>query len=109
MDTANFCASCGARLPAAPSSPHAAAVIPRGDERRNAQARTGLILGIVSLFAWLLAVIGFPVSIAGIILNTIGLKSQKRGWAVAGLVMSILGLIGTFVAAFGPVMGWPMF
>ena len=53
-----------------------------------------MTLGIVSLFAWIFPVLGFPISIAGFILGILALvvcKQQKRR-AIAGIIMCIIGL-----------------
>jgi len=106
-DTAAFCASCGTRISADLPPSQIFTAVPKGEERHNAKATAGLVLGILSLFAWFLPFIGFPVTIIGLVMSAIGLKSRRPGWAVAGLVMSILGLIATIVnAILGAVIGF---
>lgn len=63
------------------------------------KATVGLVLGIISLIAWLLPLAGLPVSIVGLVLSAKSLKSEKRGLAVAGLVLNIIGLVATIVNA----------
>jgi len=67
-------------------------------ERGRGQAVAGLVLGIISLVAWLIPLIGAPVSIVGIILAALGRRSLSRrtmaGW---GLALSILGLLLTII------------
>ena len=61
--------------------------------RHDGKAIAGLVLGIASVvfsWFWLLAL---PLSVVGIIMSVIGLKSQKRGMAVGGLITSIVGFI----------------
>jgi hypothetical protein len=61
-----------------------------------------MILGLLSIFVWPLPYLGFPTSIAGLALGILGLKRHKEGTAVAGTVMSSLGLALTIVnLAFG--------
>jgi hypothetical protein len=66
---------------------------------RAAPARGGgvavvsLILGIVSLIAWLFPLLGVPVAAGGLICGILGRRSTRRGMAVAGLVMSVIGLV----------------
>ena len=62
---------------------------------QNNKAVVGLILGIASLLAWLLPLLGYPVSIVGIVMGALGTKSEKRSMAIVGLVLSIIGLILT--------------
>ncbi len=81
----------GAATPPAPAAPIAVSVPHRG------KAVAGMVLGIIGIFAWFLPFIGYPVTIVGIILSTIGLKSDKKGMAITGLVLSIIFLIATII------------
>ena len=44
----------------------------------NGKATAGFTLGIIGLIAWILPLFGYPVNIIGIIMNSIGLKSEKE-------------------------------
>mgnify|MGYP000037597210 CR=1 FL=1 len=46
--------------------------------KQNNKAIAGLVLGITSLLAWLLPLLGYPVSIVGIIMGALGKKSEKK-------------------------------
>lgn len=63
--------------------------------KQNNKAIAGLVLGITSLLAWLLPLLGYPVSIVGIIMGALGKKSEKENIAIVGLVLSIIGLVLT--------------
>jgi hypothetical protein len=76
---------------------------PGGDKQGLAIA--SLVLGIINLCSWLLPICGGPLAITGLVLGFLGLKSSKRGMAIAGLVLSGLGLLATIVNAIaGAVM-----
>ena len=67
-------------------------------EKGKTQAIIGLILGLVSIIAWYFPLIGFPVTVCGIIFSAIGMKSQtNKGKAIAGLTLSIIFLIITVI------------
>jgi hypothetical protein len=97
---ANFCANCGAKMPDAPAIPGAAVPlvmtaepVKKGNPQHDAKATGGLILGISSIvFCWL-GLISLAISVVGIVMSSLGLKSQKSRMAAGGLVMSIIGLI----------------
>ena len=73
---------------------------------RSGAAVAALVLGIVNLFAWCLPICGLPLAIAGIVCGVLGLKSENPGMAIAGLVMSGLGLIAGIVnGAIGAYLG----
>jgi hypothetical protein len=56
-------------------------------------ALAALILGIFSLCAWVFPICGFPVSIAGVVLGILGLKSSNRTLSIVGLVLCGLTLL----------------
>jgi hypothetical protein len=45
------------------------------------------------MLAWCLPIIGVPVSIVGLILGILSRTSSKRGFAIAGIVLCIIGLV----------------
>ena len=51
-------------------------------------AIASLVLGIVSLIAWLLPIVGLPVSIVGLVLGCKTVKSDKKVMAIVGIVLS---------------------
>jgi hypothetical protein len=65
------------------------------DVPHRGKAKAGMILGIIGLFAWFIPIVGFPMTIVGIVMSAFGLKSDKRGQAIAGLIMSTIGLIAS--------------
>lgn len=70
-------------------------------EKGKTQAIIGLILGLVSIVAWYIPLIGFPITIIGIIFSAIGMKSQtNKGKAIAGLTLSIIFLVVTIINSF---------
>lgn len=70
-----------------------------GDATKNGKATTGLVLGIIGLIAWFIPLVGAPITIIGLIFSIKGLKSLKRGVAIAGIVLSSIGLFATTVNA----------
>ncbi len=56
----------------------------------------GLVLGILGLIAWLLPLIGFPVTVTGMILSGRGMNERKK-YAQAGLILSVLCFIATLI------------
>lgn len=119
-DGATFCSACGARMGTATNTAPASsapttmtatpaysststmgmsatATTTTGDPRHNGKATASLVLGIIGLFAWFIPLFGAPITIVGLILGVMGQKSEKKGMATAGIVLSILGLIGTII------------
>lgn len=57
----------------------------------------GFILGLVSIIAWYIPLIGVPVTICGIIFSGLGLNSTNRGKAITGLTLSIIFLVVSLI------------
>jgi ribosomal protein L40E len=108
-----FCYNCGAQLAntkVTGAQPIQAQPVPAGPTKRglaqhNWKAITSMILGIIGVFAWFLPFLGFPVTIAGLVFGIFGLKSQKPGMAIAGLVLCCIFLIATIINSALGVLG----
>lgn len=84
------------------NTPYEPATVPAKKDRST----TGLVLGLVSIVAWIIPLIGFPVTICGIIFSAGSLNSPGRGKAIAGLVLSIIFLCLTILNSIvGAVLG----
>ncbi len=69
---------------------------------RSGTAIVAFVLGIVGLIAWLLPILGFPITITGILLGIRSLKSNNRQLSTAGIILSIIFLLATIInSAFG--------
>jgi hypothetical protein len=65
-----------------------------------------LVLGILGLFAWILPIVGLPISITGLALGVNALKRVRKGMAVAGIVLCSMGfLLGALNFAWGAYLG----
>lgn len=64
---------------------------------RDNKAIAGFVLGLVSIIAWFIPLFGYPVTIIGISMSSIGLKSNKKTFAIIGLILSIVFLIVTLI------------
>lgn len=69
-------------------------------------AIVALVLGCINLLSWCLPLCGLPLSIGGIVCGIMGIGSpSNRVLAIIGLILSVLGLIGTIInAAIGAMM-----
>lgn len=72
----------------------------------NKKIKTGLTLGIIGLFAWFIPLIGFPITIIGLIFSIKASKTTKKKTAIWAMTLSIIGLFLTIVnASIGAYMG----
>ncbi len=70
------------------------------------KAIASLCLGLFGLVAWFLPIIGFPVTITGLVLGIKSLNGPRNGIATAGIVLCIIGLVlSTANAAIGAYLG----
>jgi hypothetical protein len=79
------------------STPIVVTEAPKKDQ--SGLAIASLVLGILSLCGWFVPICGFPMTIVGGVLGFLGLKSTRRGLAIAGLVLCAIALILTIVNA----------
>ena len=69
-------------------------------EKIDKKAKAGFILGLVSIVAWFIPIIGFPVTVCAIVFSSLGLKSvPNHGKAVAGLILGIIFIVITMINA----------
>lgn len=61
-------------------------------KKSSDKATASLILGIISLVAWLLPLIGYPVSIVGLCLGIYNVKKEKNTFSKVGIILSAIGL-----------------
>ena len=72
--------------------------VPVPPQPQSSMPTVSLVLGIISLIAWLLPLVGYPISIVGLVF---GVKYRMlSGNARAGMVMSIIGLCLTVINSF---------
>ncbi len=80
----------------------------QGNSSANGLAIASLVLGIVSVvFSFIYVWIGLIAGVVGIVLAVKGRPSEKKSFATAGLVLSIIGtaLSGIFIACALCVIG----
>lgn len=76
------------------------------DTKKATKAMTGFILGLCSIVAWFIPIIGFPVTITGIVFSAMGMSEKTKEKAIAGLVLSIIFLIFTLINSLaGAIIG----
>src|SRR5262245_57243799 len=64
----------------------------------NSSGVAGVIMGIISLM--LLSVVSIPAGVTGLVFSIVQYKRAKNRWAVAGIILSILGIIMGVVVAY---------
>lgn len=74
-------------------------------EEKKGLSIASLVLGICGFIAWCIPLIGYPVTIVGIILGAVGMKKGGKGMAIAGIICSSICLVITIInSALGVMM-----
>ena len=56
-----------------------------------------LAFGVISLFVWPIAYIGFPLNIIGLVTGILSIRRRKNGMAMVGIILSVIGLVLTAI------------
>lgn len=71
---------------------------------------TSLVLGLCGLLAWCFPCIGYFITVTGIIMGVFGLTRGGKGMAIAGIILSVISLLFTFINSIaGALMAMNMF
>lgn len=77
-------------------------IIQQPVSRSNGLGTAGFVLALIALFLGWIPVIGWIVWLLGLIFSACGMFKAPRGLAIAGLVISLLGVI-LLLVVFGAV------
>ena len=66
-------------------------------EEKKGMSIASLVLGCCGIIAWCIPLLGYPVTIVGIILGCLGMKKGGKKLAIAGIILSAIFLIATIV------------
>lgn len=99
-------ASVPAAAPTQPQPPQVeGSAVPPTAPTSGGKATAALVLGICGLVAWIIPLIGLPVTIVGLVLAVKGLKQHKK-FAKAAMILAIIGLVASIANfAVGAYMG----
>lgn len=76
-------------------------------QNKKSMSVSSMILGIMGIVAWILPIIGFPITIAGLVLGINGKKKGGKGFAIAGIILCIITLVLTIAnSAIGAYQGY---
>lgn len=76
--------------------------VPQGQPapEKKGMSIASMVLGICGFVAWCLPLIGYPVTVVGLILGIVGMKKGGKGMAIAGIVMCSITLALTLCNSF---------
>ena len=73
-------------------------------KKSNGVGTAGFVLALIALFLGWVPVLGWIVWILGLILSFVGVFKKPKGMAIAGLVISLIGII-LLLTVFGALLG----
>jgi hypothetical protein len=71
----------------------------------NGAGTAGFVLALIAIFLGWVPVLGWIVWLLGLILSFVGVFKNPKGMAIAGLVISLIGII-LLIAVFGSLMAF---
>ena len=88
-----------------PQQPYQQTVsIQQVEKRSNGIGTAGFILALVTLFLGWIPVFGWILWVLGLIFSAVGVTKRPKGLAIAGLVISLIGIV-FLLALFGVILG----
>ena len=76
-----------------PQQTHQTIIIKQDKVESNGIGTAGFVLSLVSIFLGWIPILGWIIWILGLILSFVGIFRRPKGLAIAGLVISLIGLI----------------
>ncbi len=73
-------------------------------EEKKGMSIASLVLGICGFIAWCIPLIGYPVTILGIIFGAVGMKKGGKKLAIAGIICSAITLVFTLINSIAGAM-----
>lgn len=74
------------------------------EKKSNGVGTAGFVLALIAVFLGWVPVLGWIIWLLGLILSFVGVFKQPKGLAIAGLVISLIGII-LLLTVFGAILG----
>jgi len=79
-------------------------IINQTEKKSNGIGTAGFVLALIAVFLGWVPVLGWIIWLLGLILSFVGVFKQPKGLAIAGLVISLIGII-LLLTVFGTILG----
>lgn len=79
-------------------------VINQTEKQSNGIGTAGFVLAIIAIFLGWIPVLGWIIWLLGLIFSFVGIFKKPKGLAIAGLVISLIGVI-LLIVVFGAILG----
>ena len=78
-------------------------VIINQTEKSNGIGTAGFVLALIAIFLGWVPILGWIIWLLGLIFSAVGLTRQPKGLAIAGLVISLVGIV-MLIVVFGAIL-----
>lgn len=78
-------------------------IINQIDKKTNGIGTAGFVLALIAIFLGWVPVLGWILWLLGLIFSIVGIFREPKGFAIAGLVISLIGII-FLLTVFGAIM-----
>ena len=79
-------------------------IINQVEKKSNGIGTAGFVLALIAIFLGWVPVLGWILWLLGLIFSFVGVFKTPKGLAIAGLVISLIGII-LLIAVFGALLG----
>jgi len=79
-------------------------IINQTEKKSNGVGTAGFVIALIAVFLGWVPVLGWIIWLLGLILSFVGVFKQPKGLAIAGLVISLIGII-LLLTVFGAILG----
>jgi len=79
-------------------------IIQQQEKKSNSVGTAGFVLALIALFLGWVPILGWIIWLLGLILSFVGVFKKPKGMAIAGLVISLIGII-LLLTVFGALLG----
>lgn len=79
-------------------------IINQSTKKSNGIGTAGFVLALIAVFLGWVPVLGWIIWLLGLILSFVGVFKEPKGMAIAGLVISLIGII-LLLTVFGAILG----
>lgn len=83
-------------------------VISQTQKQTNGIGTAGFVLALTAVFLGWIPILGWIIWLLGLILSFVGVFKEPKGLSIAGLVISLIGII-LLIAVFGALIGGAAF
>lgn len=79
-------------------------IINQTENKSNGLGTAGFVLALIAVFLGWVPILGWIIWLLGLILSFVGVFKQPKGLAIAGLVISLIGIV-LLLTVFGAILG----